>query len=286
MGLLLLFLLGALLISALCSILEASLLSTPLSYITMREEEGYKVATKFKEYKQDTNRPIAAILSLNTIANTIGAAGVGRQATLLFGSAWFGVVSAITTILILIFSEIIPKTIGAHYWRHLMGFTGKCISVLLSVRNLIQGKFPAASGFCRSDFIGHQINQLHAFVCSQKIFPFALGIPDFNDALYDCSTCGRRPDTRPLHLSDNLFIIRFFAGILHGGEKGSICMRKRRLCRVFFNGKRLNGSYIIRMKRRQGCFFILCIFFGFPCAWRIFKRWYIAPSVLRHNTSG
>ena len=131
MGLLLIFLLGALLISALCSILEASLLSTPLSFITMREEEGYKGATKFKEYKQDTNRPIAAILSLNTIANTIGAAGVGRQATLLFGSSWFGVVSAVTTILILVFSEIIPKSIGAHYWRHLMGFTGKCISVLL-----------------------------------------------------------------------------------------------------------------------------------------------------------
>ena len=131
MGLLLLFLLGALAVSALCSILEASLLSTPLSCITMREEEGYKGAARFKEYKQDSNRPIAAILSLNTIANTIGAAGVGRQATLLFGSAWFGVVSAIMTILILIFAEIIPKSIGAHYWRRLMGFTGKCISVLL-----------------------------------------------------------------------------------------------------------------------------------------------------------
>ncbi|MBO4844179.1 MAG: DUF21 domain-containing protein [Bacteroidales bacterium] len=148
MGLLLIFLFGALAISALCSVLEASLLSTPLSFITMREEEGYKGAAKFKEYKQDANRPIAAILSLNTIANTIGAAGVGRQATLLFGSAWFGVVSAITTILILIFSEIIPKSIGAHYWRHLMGFTTKCLGVLLvimypfvKVMEWISGKF-------------------------------------------------------------------------------------------------------------------------------------------------
>ena len=90
MGLLLLFLLGALAISALCSILEASLLSTPLSFITMREEEGYKGASRFKEYKQDSNRPIAAILSLNTRANTNGAAGVGRQATLLFGRARIG----------------------------------------------------------------------------------------------------------------------------------------------------------------------------------------------------
>ena len=82
---LLLFLFGAMAISFLCSILEASLMSTPISYVTMREEEGYKPASKFKVYKQDSSRPIAAILSLNTIANTIGAAGVGQQANILFG---------------------------------------------------------------------------------------------------------------------------------------------------------------------------------------------------------
>ena len=131
MGLLLVFLLGAMSISFLCSILEATLMSTPLSYITMREEEGYKPATKFKKFKQESGRPIAAILSLNTIANTIGAAGVGRQCTLIFGSEWFGLVSAITTILILIFSEIIPKTIGTTQWKHLMGLTTRCISFLV-----------------------------------------------------------------------------------------------------------------------------------------------------------
>lgn len=131
MTLLLVFLLGALAISFLCSILEATLMSTPLSYITMREEEGYKPATKFKKYKQESSRPIAAILCLNTIANTVGAAGVGRQATLLFGSEWFGLVSAITTILILIFSEIIPKTLGTTQWRHLMGMATKCIGSLV-----------------------------------------------------------------------------------------------------------------------------------------------------------
>ena len=131
MALLLFFLLGALGISFLCSILESTLMSTPISYITMREEEGYKPAVRFKEYKQDSSRAIAAILSLNTIANTIGAAGVGRQATLLFGSAWFGVVSAVTTILILIFAEIIPKTIGTTRWRSLMGFTTAAIRTLI-----------------------------------------------------------------------------------------------------------------------------------------------------------
>ncbi|MCQ2171230.1 MAG: CNNM domain-containing protein [Bacteroidales bacterium] len=131
MTLLLVFLLGALAVSFLCSILEATLMSTPISYITLREEEGFKPASLMKKYKQDPSRPIAAILSLNTIANTIGAAGVGRQATLLFGSEWFGLVSAVTTILILVFAEIIPKTIGTTHWRALMGFATRCIRVLI-----------------------------------------------------------------------------------------------------------------------------------------------------------
>ena len=131
MTLLLIFLLGAMSISFICSILESALMSTPLSYVNMREDEGYKPATRFKRYKTDNARPIAAILSLNTIANTIGAAGVGAQATELFGSHWFGLVSAITTILILVFAEIIPKTIGTHHWKKLMGFTAYTLRLLI-----------------------------------------------------------------------------------------------------------------------------------------------------------
>ncbi|MCR4680787.1 MAG: CNNM domain-containing protein [Bacteroidales bacterium] len=133
MTLLFVFLLSAMAISFLCSTLESSLLSTPLSYIIMKEEEGYKPAPLMKKYKTDTDRPLAAILSLNTIANTIGAAGVGQQATLVFGSQWFGLVSAITTILILVFSEIIPKTIGATRWKSLMGFTANTLRVLIFI---------------------------------------------------------------------------------------------------------------------------------------------------------
>ena len=118
-------------ISFMCSILEATLMSTPLSYVNMREDEGYKPATRFKRYKTDNARPIAAILSLNTIANTIGAAGVGAQATQLFGSQWFGLVSAITTILILVFAEIIPKTIGTRYWKRLMRFTTNTLRLII-----------------------------------------------------------------------------------------------------------------------------------------------------------
>lgn len=133
MTLLLIYLLSAMLVSFLCSTLESVLMSTTLSYITMREDEGYAPATRMKRYKMESERPLAAILSLNTIANTIGAAGVGQQATIIFGSEWFGVVSAIVTILILIFSEIIPKTIGTTYWKNLMGFTARTIHVLIYI---------------------------------------------------------------------------------------------------------------------------------------------------------
>ena len=128
---LIIFLIGALCISFLCSVLEASLLSTPISYITLKEEEGLKAATLLKRYKQDSSRPLAAILSLNTIANTIGAAGVGRQTTILFGSQWFGLVSALTTVLILVLAEIIPKTIGTAHWKSLTGFTARTIRLLI-----------------------------------------------------------------------------------------------------------------------------------------------------------
>ena len=133
MTLLIVFLLGAMSISFLCSILESVLMSTPLSFITMKEDEGYRPAKVFKKYKLDNARAIAAILSLNTIANTIGAAGVGRQAALVLGSIPFGVVSAVVTILILVFSEIIPKTIGTGQWRRLMGFTAYTIRALIFI---------------------------------------------------------------------------------------------------------------------------------------------------------
>ncbi|MCQ2311512.1 MAG: CNNM domain-containing protein [Paludibacteraceae bacterium] len=133
MLLLLVFLLSAMVISFLCSTLESVLMTTTLSYITMREGEGYVPAKRMKGYKLEPEKPLAAILSLNTIANTVGAAGVGQQANILFGSQWFGVVSAVVTLLILIFSEIIPKTFGTTYWKNLMGFTANTIHVLIII---------------------------------------------------------------------------------------------------------------------------------------------------------
>ena len=106
-------------LSALCSMLEATLLSTPLSYITGLEEQGRSGAARLKRLKQNPDRPISAILCLNTIANTVGASIVGSLVYEVYGDALVGVFSTIFTFAILIFSEIIPKTIGTSYWRSL-----------------------------------------------------------------------------------------------------------------------------------------------------------------------
>lgn len=109
----------SILVSALCSTLEATLLSTPLSYITGLEEQGVRGAARLKRLKQNSDRPISAILCLNTIANTVGASIVGSLVYEVYGDAIVGVFSTIFTLCILIFSEIIPKTIGTSYWRSL-----------------------------------------------------------------------------------------------------------------------------------------------------------------------
>ena len=127
------YLLGALGVSFLCSVLEAVLLSTPMSFITAKEQEGRKAASVFKELKNNVDRPVGAILSLNTIAHTIGSAGVGAEVTRIWGDQWFGIASVILTLLILIFSEIIPKTIGASYWRSLAMPSAGVIKVLIYI---------------------------------------------------------------------------------------------------------------------------------------------------------
>ena len=109
----------SILLSALCSTLEATLLSTPLSYITGLEEQGTKGAHRLKRLKMNPDRPISAILCINTIANTVGASIVGSLVYEVYGDALVGIFSTIFTLCILILSEIIPKTIGTSYWRTL-----------------------------------------------------------------------------------------------------------------------------------------------------------------------
>lgn len=113
--------------------MEAVLLSTPLSYLKSREALGDAGAKIMLKQKEDIDKPLSAILSLNTVAHTVGAAGVGAQATIVFGEAYFGVISAILTILVLVFSEIIPKTLGANYSRELVGVSAKTIQAMIFI---------------------------------------------------------------------------------------------------------------------------------------------------------
>lgn len=133
MTLILLYLFGAIGVSFLCSVLEAVLLSTPVSFISMKESQGAKNAPLLMKYKKNVDRPVAAILTLNTVAHTIGAAGVGSESVKVFGEAYFGIISAILTLLILVLSEIIPKTIGASYWRILAMPSAKIIKILIII---------------------------------------------------------------------------------------------------------------------------------------------------------
>ncbi|HAS6170603.1 TPA: HlyC/CorC family transporter [Vibrio vulnificus] len=106
-------------VSFICSVLEAVLLSISPSYIAQLRQQGHPAAAQLTKLKADIDRPLASILTLNTIAHTIGAATAGAQAAVVFGSEWLGVFSGVLTLGILVLSEIVPKTIGATYWRQL-----------------------------------------------------------------------------------------------------------------------------------------------------------------------
>ncbi len=145
MGLLLAFFFISICFSFLCSILEAVLLSVTPTYVGILEKQGSRAAGDLAAFKEDIDRPLAAILTLNTISHTVGAIGVGAQATKLFPDSeivlfgfgiptnWEAVVAVIMTLAILIFSEVIPKTIGANNWEALAPAATRTLKVMLVV---------------------------------------------------------------------------------------------------------------------------------------------------------
>jgi len=117
MTLLIIYITAALGVSFICSLLESVILSVSHAYIGLLVKEGRRSGVLLRKLKKDIDNPLAAILTLNTVANTIGAAGVGAQTFHLFGSKWVALASASLTLAILVFSEIIPKTIGTVYCK-------------------------------------------------------------------------------------------------------------------------------------------------------------------------
>jgi len=136
MELLIIFFLASVIVSFVCSVLESVLLSVNMSYVSVLEKERPKVGKLLRWHKENINKSIASILILNTIANTLGAAAVGAQASVVFseyGNANDIVfyVSVVLTFAILYFSEIIPKTIGAIYWKALAPLSAKIIQLFI-----------------------------------------------------------------------------------------------------------------------------------------------------------
>ena len=139
--------------SFVCSLLEAIALSLTYSYIATLKAEHPRIAVLLKQIKDRINYTLSAILTLNTVANTIGAMGVGAQVVKLWGNRYLAVASGLFTLMILVFSEIIPKTLGAVYWRKLApgaaywiyGLTWLLkypITVLEVISNVVVGKSP------------------------------------------------------------------------------------------------------------------------------------------------
>ncbi|MEM7100529.1 MAG: hemolysin family protein [Pseudomonadota bacterium] len=131
--LLLIFAAVALIFSFLCSIAEAVLLSVSPSYPDSIKETNPKGAERLARLKTNIDQPLAAILTLNTIAHTVGAIGVGAEAGRIWGSIGVAVASGIMTFLVLVASEIIPKTIGAQYWRQLATSTAFALEILIKL---------------------------------------------------------------------------------------------------------------------------------------------------------
>ena len=141
MTLLLAFLLLALIVSFACSMWESVLLSVTPSYVARAQAEGRSTGRLLAEFKRDIDRPLAAILTLNTIAHTVGAIGVGAQAHEIYGSqgielggwslSYEALIAAGATLAILVFSEIMPKTLGATYWRRFVPMTVYSLKALV-----------------------------------------------------------------------------------------------------------------------------------------------------------
>ncbi len=132
-GWLIFYTLLALVVSFACSILEATLLSITPAFVATSSANFPHLAERLKRLKKDVEKPLSAILSLNTIANTIGAAGVGAEAAFVFGSRYVGVTSAILTLLILYVAEIIPKSLGANHWKKLAPVAAYVLPVLITI---------------------------------------------------------------------------------------------------------------------------------------------------------
>lgn len=226
MILLITYVLVALIFSFLCSIAESVILSVSTGHIAVLEKEQKRSGILLRRLKEDINSSLAAILTLNTIAHTVGAAGAGAQAASVFGSAYLGIASAILTLLILVFSEIIPKTLGAYYWKALAPVTAYWLKgliwllypfVLLS--NKLTGSLahgPTLTGYNREEFSAMaELSEREGLLAGKesRVLKSLLALRDAN--ITDAAT----PRTVVFSLNEDMSISEYFGK--YGTEKFS-----------------------------------------------------------------
>jgi CBS domain containing-hemolysin-like protein len=131
MTLLFIYLFLAVFVSFMCSLLEAVILSVTPSFLNTEIKEGKNYAVILNQLKEGIDRPLAAILTLNTIAHTVGAAGVGAEVNKIYGDEFVAIASAVLTFVVLVFSEIIPKTLGASNWKRFAPLTAYTIRLMI-----------------------------------------------------------------------------------------------------------------------------------------------------------
>jgi CBS domain containing-hemolysin-like protein len=217
MLLLVTYVLVALGFSFLCSVAEAVLLSVTTAHVALLEKQGKSSGVLLRNLKDNINKPLAAILTLNTIAHTIGAAGAGAQAAIVFGSAYVGVASAILTLLILVFSEIIPKSLGAYYWRQLAPMTAFTLKYLIFIlypfvklSEKLTSRFtsgPTLSGFSREEFLAiADVSHKEGQIAEQESH-LLQNLLLFRDA---CVSVAMTPRTVIFSLSETITVEEFF----------------------------------------------------------------------------
>ena len=179
-------------ISFLCSVLESVLLSINMSYIAVLEREQPTAGHLLRMQKENINKSLSGILILNTIANTLGAAAVGAQAALIFGNDAVVIVSVILTFAILFLSEIIPKTIGAIYWKKLAPLASQFIRIFiwitypiilttLAVTNKISSGKDDANSLTKEELLESMLQSEDEGVIDEKESDFIENILNLNN---------------------------------------------------------------------------------------------------------
>ena len=204
--------------SFICSIAEAVILSVTTPFVAMAKESGKKYAAHLAAMKANVSQPLSAILTLNTVAHTVGAAGAGSQAAKVFGDVYVGLISGVLTIIILVFSEIIPKTLGARYWQQLAPVTTRFLYILTFlmkpfviasqwITDILGGPMEGDKGPNRHEIsILAKLSQQDGYIDKEELLMISSLLANYQKSVQNIVT----PRTVVFSLSSNMTVKDFF----------------------------------------------------------------------------